>query len=237
MNRPVPDPVSGHHPVEPPPPGAEAEGPARPGAESAAQLLVIGLGPEPGPWEGVVTALSEALGLEPAREAGPAPPGDPELVERVLERAAAVPGPVLILPPARPAEGEPRTARTLERVLAPFDSEEVSEALRPVLDRLQEAGVQVAQLLVMTADTLPPMWDGVGHHAAAWHAELRRRHQVGEASVEVTAGVPATTVVARAGDADLVVLCWGRPARAGGARTLRAVLAAIDVPLLLVPVA
>lgn len=227
MNQPVPEPVAAHHPGEPTPPGA---GPAAP-------LLVIGLGPEPGPWEGVVTALSEALGLEPVREAGPAPPGDPELVERVLERAAAAPGPVLVLPPARPAEGEPRTARTLERVLAPFDSEEVSEALRPVLDRLQEAGVQVAQLLVMTADTLPPMWDGVGHHARAWHAELRRRHQVGEASVEVTAGVPATTVVARAEDADLVVLCWGRPARAGGARTLRGVLAAIDVPLLLVPVA
>lgn len=211
---------------------------AAPAAQPAERLLVIAPGTEPSPWEGVVTALSEALGLETIRESRPAPPDAPDLVERILERAAAAPGPVLVLPPApRPGTSAARASRTLGRVLAPFDSDQVSSALRPILHRLQTAGVQVAQLLVVTAETLPAMWDGSGHHALAWHEELRRRHQVDDASVEVASGVPAPLVVARAGDADLVIMCWARRAPAGGAKTLRGVLAVLDVPLLLVPVA
>lgn len=204
--------------------------------EPVVQLLVIALAPGPSPWDDVVTALSDALGLEPVHEEGPAPPDDPQLVDRVLERAATSAGPVLVLPPEREAGAPPGETRTLGRVLAPFDSDEVTTALRPALARLQASGVEVAQLLVATPETLPPMWEGPGHHARAWHAELRRRHQVGEASVEVAVGVPAALVLARSGDADLVVLCWSRRVRAGGARTLRGVLGAIDVPLLLVPV-
>lgn len=204
--------------------------------EQVPRLLVIALSPGPSPWDGVVAALSEALGLEPLHEEGPAAPDDPELVDRVLERAASSAGPVLVLPPAGEAGTPPGETRTLGQVLAPFDSDEVTAALRPVLARLQASGVEVAQLLVATPETLPPMWEGPGHHARAWHAELRRRHQVGEASVEVAAGVPAAMVLARAGDADLVVLCWSRRVRVGGRLTLRGVLGAVDVPLLLVPV-
>jgi hypothetical protein len=224
LGRPAVTPVHG-------PPEAEAA------TQPAERLLVIAPGTEPSPWEGVVTALSEALGLETIRESRPAPPDAPDLVERILERAAAAPGPVLVLPPAPPAGTAPRASRGLGRVLAPFDSDQVSSALRPILHRLQTAGVQVVQLLVVTAETLPAMWDGSGHHALAWHEELRRRHQVGEASVEVASGVPASLVVARAGDTDLVIMCWARRAPAGGAKTLRGVLAVLDVPLLLVPVA
>lgn len=207
------------------------------GAPPGAPLVVIAPEPGPGPWEAVVATLSEVLGLEPAREGGPAAPDDPELVDRILERAARVPGPVLILPPAGPAAAGGPDGRSLERVLVPFDaSDQVSAAVRPLLARLQAAGVTVAQLHVVTAETVPPMWDGSGHHARAWHAELRRRHQVGDASMEVVSGTPAApVVVAHAGESDLVVLCWRRPARKGSAKTLRGVLSAIDVPLLLVP--
>ena len=204
-------------------------------------LIVIG-GAEGGlgRWQAVVSAVARVLELELAVEAMPAVLEGKEPVDAVLERAAVVTGPVLVLPrfdaaPTAPALESP----VLGRALAPFDtSDEVAVVIRPLLARLQEAGVEVAQLHVVTTETMPAMWDDSGHHARAWHAELRRRHQVGTASVEVAAGAPPAEVVsARSATVDLVVLCWKRVPHDGRAKVVRAVLSSIDVPVLLLPIA
>lgn len=200
--------------------------------------LVVIDGPQGGlgRWEAVVSALAGVLDLEPAVEPAPGVEGgDP--IDAVLERAAAVAGPVLVLPGSAPAEVPPPPAPALTRALAPFDaSDEEAAATRPLLARLQDSGMDVAQLHVVTAETMPAMWEGAGHHARAWHAELRRRHRVAEAAVEVVAGAsPAAAVLARSVEVQLVVLGWKRRAQRGRAKVVRNVLATVDVPVLLLP--
>lgn len=189
-----------------------------------------------GPWRDVVASLAAILRWASAVEPVAATPG-PERVEAALRRAAAVAGPVLVLPGdvRRDAHGRPQP--TLRRVLAPFDaSEEVSACSGALLARLQTGGVEVAQLHVVTGGTVPAMWEGAGHHATAWRAELRRRHQVGDAPVEIVLrDPPADVVLARAGHADLVVLCWRRTRSRGRADLVRRVLASSGVPTLLLP--
>ena len=199
-------------------------------------LVLAGTGGATGPWHAVVATLAGALGLDVAVEA--TAPGDHAQggwVDAVVRRAADADGPVLVLP--APAVGDDAVGlpdRALRRVLAPFDaSDEVSSSIVPVLQRLLDADVAVSQLHVTSAASVPGMWEGSGHHAVAWHAELRRRHQVGSATVEVAGGTPAVAVAARASQADLVLLCWARPATSGRARTAPAVLRAVDVPVLL----
>ncbi len=208
-----------------------------PWAPGSPGVLIVVADPEGelGPWRSLATQLSEILQLDLAVEPSPAPHEGEDQVESVLGRAAAASDPVLVLPPPslQIEKGADVGERVLRRALAPFDtSVEVAAVSGPVLASLQAGGVEVAQLHIPTADTVPAMWEGPGHHAEAWHAELRRRHQVGTAKVEVAGGPPALTVTARSRQVDLVVLCWKRQRDAGRARVVRAVLCSTEVPVL-----
>lgn len=200
-------------------------------------VVIDGPRGRPGRWEAVVSVLAGVLDLDPAVEPAPEAEGR-DRVDAVLERAAAVAGPVLVLPGSETGEVPPPPAPALTRALAPFDaSDEVAAATRPLLARLQDSGVDVAQLHVVTTATMPAMWEGAGHHARAWHAELRRRHRVGEAAVEVVSGAsPAAAVLTRSAEVQLVVLGWKRRPNRGRAKVVRNVLATVDVPVLLLPV-
>jgi hypothetical protein len=79
------------------------------------------------------------------------------------------------------------------------------------------------------------MWEGSGHHAKVWHAELARRHQVGNARLAVASGDPVAAVLAAASRADLMVLCWGADASVDRAQVVRGVLREATLPLLLDP--
>jgi hypothetical protein len=211
---------------------ATATSPAEPGNRRQVLLVVLGDRAELGTWQRYIDLLGDVLGLPGVSAV--VPQGSQRLAA-VLNRAAGARGPVLIVPGPPASHRHPATE--LQRVLAPFDtSDEVTASLRPVLLRLQSAGVRVVQLHVLTNATMPVMWEGSGHHAAAWRAELRHRHQVGVAEVEVVVGLtPAEAVIARSADADLVLLCWNRSSDDGRAETVRRVLAATDVPVLLLP--
>lgn len=219
---------------EPAPPAGPA--PWAPGSPGVL-LVLAGKEEETGSWGALVAELAQVLGLEVAFETGrPGDRSDPGWVDAVVQRAAEAEGPVLVMP-ARAAGGAGPTKLadgTLGRVLAPFDAtDEVSSSIVPVLQRLQDAGVDVAQLHVTSSASVPGMWEGSGHHALAWHAELRRRHQVGSATVEVTGGAPGVAVAARTAEADLVLLCWTRSVTSGRSQTVRAVLRAVNVPVML----
>jgi len=199
-------------------------------------LVLTGPSGEVGRWRELIGNLAAVLGLGSDFEGVPGDRGEQRWVDAVVRRAAEVPGPVLVLPHLNePPEVENELERRLERVLAPFDaSDEVSASIMPVLQLLQETGVDVAQLHVTSPESVPGMWEGIGHHARAWHTELRRRHQVGPATVEVTGGYPAAAVATRARDADLVLMCWTRTTRAERAQVVRAVLQVVDIPVLLI---
>ena len=198
-------------------------------------LVLTGSAGTTTPWGALVTAVAEVLGVDVAVE--PTVPGDhstPGWTDAVIRRAADAEGPVLVLPAATDADAVTRPERVLRRVLAPFDtSDEVSWSIGPLLQGLEAAGVEIDQLHVTSSASVPGMWEGSGHHAQAWRAELLRRHQVGSAAVEVTGGTPAVAVAARAGQADLVVLCWVGSTAGGRSRNVRAVLRAVEVPVLL----
>jgi len=212
-------------------------------ADEGGRLVVVsGPGGDLGQWRALVATLGSVLGAAVAVEATTAEPRGARWVDALLEQAARAPGPVLVLPPPaeppEPAEGEPaeHPVRALRHALAPFDTTpEVSDAVGPVLRALQEHGIRITQLHVPTAETVPAMWEGAGHHAHAWQLELRRRHGVGTASVEVTSGPPALAVAARSAQADLVVLCWKRRWDDGRAAVVRGVLASTGIPVLLLP--
>lgn len=193
---------------------------------------------ELGRWKAVATSLGQILGLNLVVERSTVAAGDRERVGAVLHRAAALGGPTLVLPPSPAGERTELPVRELRRVLAPFDaSDAVAAAARPFLARLQEAGIEVALLHVVTPETRPTMWNGSGHHAQAWRSELSRRHQVGDAQVEIAVGAPPATLINdRSSKADLVVLFWKCQVLTGRARLVRTVLASTDVPVLLLPV-
>lgn len=184
-------------------------------------------------WRAFVDEVAALLGVSshvvgrPAASAG-------EGEQATLAAAASADAPVLVLPSALPGGAGPVTR--VRRVLVPVDrSAGERRTLRPLLERLQAMGSAVEQLHVLSSGTRPAMWEGPGHHAEAWHAEVRRRHQVGAAGFEVKSGEPAAEITARAGTADLVVLCWRSDPAADRARTLRAVLQQVGQPVLLLP--
>jgi hypothetical protein len=100
---------------------------------------------------------------------------------------------------------------------------------------LLRCGVQTRVVLVLTGETAPPMWEGIGHHATAWRAELARRHGR-PTGIEVLSGVPGAAVRAQGAQADLVVLLWRRVAEEGRAAVVREVLdQGVGQPCLLLP--
>ncbi len=202
-------------------------------ASPAPALHVIAGPGGAGGWDNVVAEVAALVGLEPVVESFPAAGGAAERAQALLNAAATMDGAVLVLPhqPAGPGAG-PAAVR---RVLVPFDrSGAESDVLDPLIRRALAADLAVEQVHVLTDQSRPAIWEGAGHHARAWLDELRRRYQVGTASLRVRAGSPAAVLCALAAGVDLVVACWSGETGAGRARVLREIVADTPSPLLLV---
>jgi hypothetical protein len=190
---------------------------------------------ETGRWQPLVAAVGRLVGLRPSMLALPAA-GD-GWAAAVMRVAAASPGPVLVLPRREgPGAGEPARPSRLERaVIASDDTWDVVHAARLCALHLLRSGVETTVLVVLTRETAPPMWEGTGHHAAAWRTELGRRHGRPD-RLDVVPGPAGPTVRARTTDTDLVVLLWHRNVAEGRAAVLRDVLDEdVVAPSLLVP--
>lgn len=149
--------------------------------------------------------------------------------QQALEISARTGDPVLLLT-ARAA-----AIRSPLRALVPVDDLRAERRiLQRWAERAQEVGIEVDQLHVLTEASTPAMWDGPGHHAAAWWAELRRRHLVDDRALQVETGDPTERILAAADRCDLIVLAWrGNPAP-GHAEVVRGVLGQTVTPVLLV---
>ena len=194
--------------------------------------VLAGHDDETGVWQPLVAEVGRLVGSHPSVLALPAA-GD-GWGAAVLRIAAAAPGPVLVLP--RHRVPSPSGAPRLERaVIASDDSWDVVRAARVCALHLLRSGVGTTVLVVLTGETAPPMWEGTGHHAAAWRSELGRRHGHPD-RLEVVSGRAGPTVRARTAGSDLVVLLWHRHAAEGRAAVLRDVLdGGVVAPSLLVP--
>ena len=160
------------------------------------------------------------------------------LHQGVLSFAAATSDPVLILPlnePAGAAEGTSTPRR--RRVLVPTERTRTGRRqIREWIGRAERLGFEVVQIHVLTEATAPSMWEGPGHHAEAWWAEVRRRHQIGTASLSIRSGEPAERILTAAARSDFIILFWQGNPSAGRADTLRRLIGGADQPLLLVPI-
>jgi hypothetical protein len=188
--------------------------------------------------------VAHALGVVSAPKLIPREVGGETAIGTMLALASAAAGPMLVLPVHHEGRGVPERLRRersaavrLRRVLVPSDaSEAVAAGTRALYRRLSRAGVQVTMLHVMTEDSTPRIWEGSGHHAAAWFDEMRRRHGPATSALKVVTGDPWKELHDQAGEADLVVLFWRHDSRAGHAAVIRALFAqGIEVPKLLVP--
>ncbi len=185
-------------------------------------------------WQPVVAAAAALAGLLPAyEEAGDAGAGSGR-VAAVLDHAAGTGDPVLVLPPGPEDHGDTAPGRHL-RVMVPTDfTREEQRVLHRWAERAVRLGFDVHQLHVLDESTRPPMWEGAGHHAEAWHAELCRRHQLGDARLAVRAGDPVERILERSTGVDLILVCWRGDPGAGHARVVRQLLERTERPLLLV---
>jgi hypothetical protein len=197
------------------------------------RLHVIASLAEPERWRTLVAEVAALVGMEPVVELPP--PGRAQDVQGILTVAAEMDGAVLVLPNAAltAAGGAVRAAR-LERLLVPIDRSRAEDAvLRPLILRALEQGMAVDQIHLLTQKSQPPMWEGPGHHAQAWHDELHRRHRVGTARLQVRGGQPSAVLGELGGRADLVVVCWGGQVEAGRPKVVREILAGVVSPVLL----
>lgn len=163
--------------------------------------------------------------------AGPRPGGSTALA--VLRGAAK---PVLLVPPDG---GRARQAR-LERVVVALDgSQEVSRALRSVVEEVLPVGTDVLVVHVLDDARMPAFWDRPGRDARLWAGEFLARHcdQPGAHAILVAGEPgPAALDVCRAERGDAVLLAWRRDDATGHALTFKKVLSLADVPVLVVPV-
>ena len=187
---------------------------------------------ETGTWQPLVAEVGRLVGSRPSVLALPA--AGEGWAAAVLRVAAAAPGPVLVLP-RHGAPGPSGVPRLERAVIASDDSWDVVRAARLCALHLLRSGVGTTVLVVLTGETAPPMWEGTGHHAAAWRSELGRRHGRPD-RLEVVVGRAGPTLRARTADSDLVVLLWHRHVAEGRAAVLRDVLdEGVVAPSLLVP--
>lgn len=198
-------------------------------SDSASSFLILS---QPGrdrrPWHGIVAELARLSGLlstPSVRLKGG--------VDALLAFAGATAEPVFV-PPANPLAVSVPHERPL-RVLVPTDrSAAVRAVVHPWIERFSAAGAHVEQIHVLDVHSRPAMWEGPGHHAAAWRAEVGRRHRVGTEAVVVRSGDPAHEIEAVAARFDLVLVCWKGDASVDRAGVLRQLLAGITRPVLLV---
>lgn len=172
----------------------------------------------------VVGARGQASGARPAGHVALA----------VVERSVT---PVLVVPPDTAVVDGPRT---MGRALVPLEgTTEGSEAVADILQRLEEAGVELLGVHVLDPTDVPAFWGEPGHTERSWASAFLvrwsarpdldlhlRRGEVAEAILDL---IPAENI-------DLIVLAWSQHLDPGRAEVVRAVIARSDVPVLLVPV-
>lgn len=222
------------------PPAARDLTPA-PAGEDVLTVLRDPLGADSPRWARLVDELAAVLGV--AVSDLPLDLQGPDATSRLLHVAAAAPGPMLVLPRVRPGElGAAPPPRLLRVLIASGDSSDVVDSARFLSDRLRAAGVRTAVLVVLSDGALPSMWEGAGHHAAAWREELARRHGDPD-ELEVLSGDAGVgpAIRARAAGAGVLLLVWRRVAAEGRAEVVRAVLDTggedeAVLPCLLVPI-
>jgi hypothetical protein len=189
-----------------------------------------------GIWNLFISDIAALSGASAVEDHLPSDGEDSSATQSVLVFAATTTDPVLVIP-----SGPPPTSSTvsglprLHRILAPIDgSPSEQQVLRKWVRQATSLGIRVEHIHVLTETTRPAMWEGAGHHAAAWRAELRRRYQIADAGLQVRSGDPASTIAVAADRVDLVVLCWSGRAAAGRSNTARRVLDDRKRPILLI---
>jgi nucleotide-binding universal stress UspA family protein len=142
------------------------------------------------------------------------------------------PKPIVVVPPDAVAPGPFR------RFLVPLDgTEESSEAVRERLPTLVVADVDLVVLHVFTEQTIPAMLDQPHYSMEALGKEFLTRHLPHAERVELRPGQVHRQVaeVCRETDSDLVVLSWSQDSSPGRAVVAQEVLAASEIPVLLLP--
>jgi nucleotide-binding universal stress UspA family protein len=184
----------------------------------------------------VVASLLAALGAPDviaavigarARPGGRRPVG--QTAHEILQSARK---PVVVVPLEVSASG------AFERLLIPLEGTE--ESSRAVLDRLCPLLVTTVELVVLhafTEATLPTMLDRPAYALDILAKEFLTRHCPYSTRVEFCAGPVAQRVVEMSREHDLVVLSWSQVSSPGRAQTVREVLDASTVPVLLLPTA
>jgi len=125
--------------------------------------------------------------------------------------------------------------------LVPLDgTHESAEAVRPVLELLRAANVELVVLHAFHEATVPTFWDRPGHETEEWGREFRKRfigHR--QTPVDLARGEPGEQILRAitAHNAVLVVLGWACDLGSGHADTVRRMLADATVPVLLLPTA
>lgn len=152
----------------------------------------------------------------------------------VVERSVT---PVLVVPPhTTVVEG----SRSLGRVLVPLEgTTEGSEAVADILQRLEEAGVELLGVHVFGPADVPAFWGEPGHAERSWASQFVARWSAPPSiDLHLRRGEVADAILhlIRAETIGLVALSWSQNLEPGRAEVVRAVVAQSDVPVLLVPV-
>lgn len=192
---------------------------------------------DPGVWAPLVSEVTAMVGLLPSFEDAPGRADEPSTQQALLTYAATTADPVLVLPADQPpgrVGPRPVGGRVRQVLVATDRSPNTRLLLRQWIPRLQSQGAEVEQLHVLAASTVPAFWEGPGHHANAWHAEVRRRHGAGEGALSVRTGDPADAIAEASAHVDLVMISWKGETSSGRALVLRRVLAVVRRPVLLV---
>lgn len=155
-------------------------------------------------------------------------------IESILAHAASTTDPVLVVPNTQELEtrvGEPEVTR----MLVPIDlTADERRLLRPWIEKALDLGMDVEQVHVLTDRTRPPIWEGPGHHAEAWRAALKLRHQTPGTALSVCSGDPAAQIVNKSLAADLVLTAWRGSTASGRSAVMHRLLTDLSRPVLLV---
>jgi nucleotide-binding universal stress UspA family protein len=210
--------------------------PAR--VRSAAERCGVDLQSRSGPVVPTLTAVVADTAVwiavvgrgQPARVGRPA--GD---VALALIEATSTPT-VLVPPDTSAGIGTP-----LHTVLLPLDgAPETEAAVAPTVRLLAEAALEVVVVHVLADQQVPAFLDQAHHDLEAWGHEFLARHAVTDTPPRIVlrAGTPGRNLleVARAEDADLIVVGWSQDLSPGRADVVRLLLADAHVPVLLVPI-
>ncbi len=148
----------------------------------------------------------------------------------IIERSTK---PVVIVPPDFVCPD------VFRRLLIPLEGTEAStQAALKVLLHLVAADVELVVVHVFSESTTPAMLDHPWRDLEILGKEFLSRHlPQQEASIELRHGHVGTQVAEVCDEcgADLIVLSWSQDSTAGRARTVRQILGAAQLPILLLP--